>query len=73
MTTSNRWILGLARVRPGDRIEAWEHRQPCFTGTVSEVAPQLGIAWVLEDRTGLRRLVSIRNHRLRRSELMTAA
>ena len=73
MTASNRWILGLARVRPGDRIEAWEHRQPCFTGTVSEVVPQLGIAWVLEDRTGLRRLVSVRAHRLRRSELVTTA
>ena len=73
MTASSRWILGLARVRPGDRIEAWEHRQPRFTGTVSEVVPQLGIAWVLEDGTGLRRLVSIRDHRLRRSARVTAA
>jgi hypothetical protein len=73
MTTSNRWILGLARVRPGDRIEAWEHRRTRFTGTVSEVVPQLGIAWVLEDRTGLRRLVSVRDHRLRRSEPVTTA
>lgn len=73
MTTNNVWILGLARVQPGDRVEAGEHRRPCFTGTVSEVAPQLGIAWVLEDGTGLRRLVSVRSHRLRRSQLVNAA
>jgi hypothetical protein len=73
VTAGNTWILGLARVQPGDRIEAREHRQPWFTGTVSEVAPPLGIAWVLEDGTGLRRLVSVRHHRLRRSQLVTAA
>ncbi|MFE7629419.1 hypothetical protein [Kocuria sp. NPDC057446] len=73
MSDSSRWILGLARVLPGDRIEAREHRRPCFTGTISEVVPQLGIAWVVEDRTGLRRLVSLRSHRLRRCELATAA
>ncbi|MEX5295853.1 hypothetical protein QYM41_11310 [Kocuria sp. CPCC 205268] len=72
MTASSRWLLGLARVRPGDRVEAGERRQPRFTGTVSEVAPPLGIVWVLEDGTGLRRLVSVRHHRLRRCELAAA-
>lgn len=73
MTAPNRWLLGLARVEPGDRVEAWEHGRPRFSGTVSEVAPRLGIMWIREDATGLRRLVSVRDHRLRRSALVPAA
>ena len=45
MTASSRWILGLARVRPGDRIEAWEHRQPRFTGTVSDDGSTITGRW----------------------------
>lgn len=61
-----RWILGPARVAPGDRIEVWEHRQLCCTGTVSQVAPHLGVLWLEEDRIGTLRLISFRDHRLRR-------
>ncbi|MUN64404.1 hypothetical protein GMA12_14850 [Kocuria sediminis] len=72
-TAPARWILGLSRVVPGDRIEVWEHRQLRSTGTVSQVAPHLGVLWLLEDRTGIPRLATLRDHRLRRCPLRPAA
>ena len=72
-TAPARWILGLSRVAPGDRVEVWEHRRLHCTGTVRQVAPHLGVLWLLEDRTGIPRLAALRDHRLRRAPLRPPA
>ena len=64
-TAPARWVLGPARLAPGDRIEVWEHRRPRYTGTVSQVAPHLGVLWVRESRSGLPKLIPAQEYRLR--------
>lgn len=71
-TAPARWVLGPARLAPGDRVEVWEHRRLRCTGTVSQVAPHLGVLWLEEDRIGTLRLISLREHRLRRCPLVPA-
>lgn len=65
---SSRWILGLSRVQPGDRIEVWDRRHRRhngLAGTVSQVAPHLGVLWILETRTGISKLIPVRDYCLR--------
>ncbi|MEX5258481.1 hypothetical protein [Kocuria arenosa] len=68
-TTITPWIHDLARVRPGDRIEAWDQDHLRHAGTVSQVAAHLGVLWVREASTGLPRLIPAREYRLRRTSV----
>lgn len=64
----SRWILGLSRVQLGDRIEVWDRRHrrhSGLAGTVSQVAPHLGVLWILETRTGLPKLIPLQDYCLR--------
>lgn len=70
---SSRWIVGLSRVHPGDPIEVWEGRQLRCTGTVSQVAPHLGVLWIVEASTGLPKLIEARSVRLRHAPAVRAA
>lgn len=70
---SRRWILGLSRVQPGDRIEVWDRQRRRHIGTVSQVAPHLGVLWILEDHTGIPKLIPIRDYCLRHAPATQAA
>ncbi|GGG71859.1 hypothetical protein GCM10011374_40750 [Kocuria dechangensis] len=58
------WIVGLGRVKPGDQIEVWDQQQLRHLGTVSQVAPHLGVLWIVEATTGLPKLIQAREYRL---------
>lgn len=62
---SSRWVLGLSRVQPGERIEVWDQQYLRHVGTVSQVAPHLGVLWINEAHTGVPKLISIQDYRLR--------
>lgn len=56
----------LGAVRPGDRIEVWQRGVLHCRGTVEEVCPGLGVAWLLEAGDGYRRMVHAHDSELRR-------
>jgi hypothetical protein len=51
------WIQDLAALRPGDLIEVWHEGHLRCVGSVGQVAPTLGVAWIHEIPGGYRRLV----------------
>lgn len=67
MTTTDAWIHDAARLHPGERIEAWDQDHLRHRGTVSQVAPHLGVLWILEDATGVPKLIPAQDYRLRRT------
>lgn len=65
MTTPDTWIHDSVRVHPGERIEAWDQDHLRHRGTVSQVAPHLGVLWIFEDGTGIPKLIPAQDYRLR--------
>jgi hypothetical protein len=45
------------RLQPGDHIEAWHNGKLFHQGRVTDVVPQLDLFWILDARTGTRRLL----------------
>ncbi len=72
-TADGAWVRDPALIRAGDRIEVWEQDTLCHVGTVGQSAPHLGLLWILEARTGSRRLVPVHGYRLRLSPSVRAA
>lgn len=72
-TRDGDWVQDPALIRAGDRIEVWEQDTLCHVGTVGQSAPHLGLLWILEARTGSRRLVPFHAYRLRLSPFARAA
>ncbi|GGG72550.1 hypothetical protein GCM10011374_41620 [Kocuria dechangensis] len=64
MTATNNRIHDLTLVHPGDRIEVWDQDHLRHAGTVSQAAPHLGVLWILEDATGIPKLIPAQDHRL---------
>ena len=62
---NSRWILGLSRVQPGDWVEVWDQRCLRHLGIVSQVAPRLGVLWIVEPTTGTPRLIPTQKFWLR--------
>lgn len=56
----------LGELRPGDRIEVWHRGLLHCRGTVEEVCPALGVAWLREAGDGYRRMVHAHDSELRR-------
>ena len=73
MTTTDRWIHDLARVHPGDPIEVWDEHHLRHAGTVSQAAPHLGVLWILEDATGIPKLIPAQDYRLRHAPVTQPA
>lgn len=73
MITTDPWIHDSARVRPGDRVEVWDQDYLRHRGTVSQVASHLGVLWILEDTTGLPKLIPVKEYRLRHTSFAQAA
>ncbi len=46
-----------AQLRVGDRIEAWHRGRLFHKGRVTDVVPALELFWILDDRTGTRKLL----------------
>lgn len=65
MNTMDPWIHDPARVRPGELIEVWDQDHLRHRGTVSQTAPHLGVLWILEDATGIPKLIPAQDYRLR--------
>ncbi|MGQ1795831.1 hypothetical protein ACT4S5_01630 [Kocuria oceani] len=65
MTTSHLWIHDVTRIHPGELIEVWDQDRLRHAGTVSQTAPHLGVLWILEDATGLPKLIPAQDYRLR--------
>jgi hypothetical protein len=63
----------LTRVHPGDRIQVWDQHHLRHTGTVSHVAPHLGMLGILEDATGIPKLIPAQDYRLRHIPVAQAA
>lgn len=59
-------VHDLTQVRPGDLIELWQRGMLHCRGTVEEVSPALGVAWLLEAGDGYRRMIHARDGELRR-------
>jgi len=70
---SSRWIMGLSRVQPGDRVEVWDRRSLHHVGIVSQVAPRWGVLWIVEVSTGIPKLISLQDVRLRYAPMAQAA
>lgn len=70
---SSRWIMGLSRVQPGDWVEVWDRRSLRHVGIVSQVAPHLGVLWIVEMSTGFPKLISLQDFRLRYPPVAQAA
>jgi hypothetical protein len=73
MTAAETWIGDLAAIHPGDRIEIWDEFYEHYVGTVGQVAPHLGVLWILEAGTGVRRLFPFEDCRMRPAPLALAA
>ena len=50
-------IIDCRNLSPGDMIEASYNGQLYYVGTVTETVPVLGMFWILEARTGTRKLL----------------
>ncbi|WP_344119664.1 hypothetical protein [Kocuria aegyptia] len=64
--TTGAVIHDLAQVRPGDPIEVWQRGVLRCRGTIEEVSPALGVAWLLEAGDGYRRMFHAHDGELRR-------
>ncbi|HST71287.1 MULTISPECIES: hypothetical protein [Kocuria] len=73
MTAAEKWTTDLSQVRSGDRVEIWDEDYERYIGTVGQVAPHLGVLWILEAGTGVRRLFPFEGCRLRHAPLALAA
>jgi hypothetical protein len=49
--------VGASRLQPGDHIEAWHNGKLFHQGRVTDVVPLLDLFWILDARTGTRRLL----------------
>jgi hypothetical protein len=49
--------VAIEDVNPGDTIEAGRDGHVVHRGTVTDVAPHLGLLWIMDSLTGGRRLV----------------
>jgi hypothetical protein len=49
--------VNTGRLEPGDYIEAWHNGKLFHQGRVTDVVPQLDLFWILDARTGTRRLL----------------
>jgi hypothetical protein len=49
--------VSTGRLQPGDHIEAWHNGKLFHQGRVTDVVPQLDLFWILDARTGTRRLL----------------
>ncbi|WP_324642953.1 hypothetical protein [Pseudarthrobacter sp. LT1] len=49
--------LGTAQLRIGDQIEAWHRGRLFHKGRVTGVVPALELFWILDARTGTRKLL----------------
>jgi hypothetical protein len=45
------------KLQPGDYIEAWHNGKLFHQGRVTDVVPKLDLFWILDARTGTRRLL----------------
>lgn len=60
MTISDRSLVGSCHeLAPGDAIEAFQRNGLVHRGPVTEVAPELGLFWILDTLTGSRRRLDI--------------
>ena len=66
-------IIDCRSLSPGDIIEAHYNGQLYYVGTVTETVPVLGMFWILEARTGTRKLLDpLALHVVRRTAANTA-
>ena len=49
--------ISTSRLQPGDHIEAWHNGKLFHQGRVTDVVPHLDLFWILDARTGARRLL----------------
>ena len=49
--------VGTDRLQAGDYIEAWHNGKLFHQGRVTDVVPKLDLFWILDARTGTRRLL----------------
>lgn len=73
MNAAHHQTHDLTRVHPGDRIEVWDQDHLRYAGTVSQAAPHLGVLWILEDTTGIPKLIPAQDYRLRHAPVTQPA
>lgn len=73
MAAAEMWINDPARIQPGDRIEVWDEDYESYVGTVGQISLPLGVLWILEAGTGIRRLFPFEGCRMRMAPLALAA
>ncbi|PAU90965.1 hypothetical protein CK505_08445 [Kocuria sp. WN036] len=73
MTAAHDQTHDLTRVHPGDWIEVWDQNHLRHAGTVSQAAPHLGVLWILEDATGIPKLIPAQDYRLRHAPVTQPA
>lgn len=65
--------VAIEHVTPGDAIEARRDGHVLHRGTVTDVAPHLGLLWIMDTLTGGRRLLDIAELEIVRLALPTLA
>jgi hypothetical protein len=62
-----------AELAVGDEIEAWHRGRLAHRGAVSSTLPDIGLFWIIDARTGTRRLLDLEQLSVRRLQTGKAA
>jgi hypothetical protein len=52
-------VRSCAELAAGDEIEAWHNGRLFHRGRVTQTIPQMGLFWILDARTGTRKLLDV--------------
>ena len=57
-------IKDWSALQPGDRVTAAAELPHWTSGSIEETAPELGVLWIREARSGERKLLNVGNHKI---------
>ncbi|MDQ0620021.1 hypothetical protein [Arthrobacter globiformis] len=66
-------VRSSAELAVGDEIEAWHRGRLAHRGTVSSTFQDIGLFWIIDARTGTRRLLDLEQLSVRRIQTAKAA
>jgi hypothetical protein len=52
-------VRHISRISPGDDIEALGEGTVCRSGRVTEVLPEMGLFWIFDEKSQLRKLIEL--------------
>jgi hypothetical protein len=52
-------VRHISRISPGDDVEALREGTVCHSGRVTEVLPEMGLFWIFDEKSQLRKLIEL--------------